>query len=101
MSPQLSVVIPSYADAHALDLTLGSLARQSLPRDRFEVIVVLDGDDPRDYARVDRHAHRLSMTVVPLPRRLGRAGARNAGVARAAAPFVLFLDNDVYAEPGL
>ncbi|MEE3920906.1 glycosyltransferase [Micromonospora sp. BRA006-A] len=41
--PALSVVMPTYQDPQCLALTLRALTRQTLPPERFEVIVVRDG----------------------------------------------------------
>ena len=51
MTPELSVIIPCYASAERpsvgrLRLALQAYGRQTLPRDRFEVIVVDDGSVP-------------------------------------------------------
>ncbi|MGH2348089.1 MAG: glycosyltransferase family 2 protein, partial [bacterium] len=41
--PDVSVVLPTYNDAAVLRCALAHLARQSLPPDAFEVVVVDDG----------------------------------------------------------
>jgi glycosyltransferase involved in cell wall biosynthesis len=96
----LSVVIPTYNDAHRLELTLRSLTRQTLPAATFEVIVVRDGDGP-GYDAIKRFHSVLDLHVVILPQRRGRAAARNEGIGRARGETVLFLDSDSYAVPGL
>ncbi|MFI6229710.1 glycosyltransferase family 2 protein [Micromonospora echinospora] len=102
-APSLSVVIPTFKDAQSLELTLGSLSRQSLPADRFEVIVVRDGgaEGAEDYTAVADHGKSLDLQMVALPARGGRSVARNEGIRRATADTVLFLDSDSYATPTL
>jgi glycosyltransferase involved in cell wall biosynthesis len=96
----LSVVIPTYNDAHCLELTLRSLTRQTLPPELFEVIVVKDGR-LGGYEGIERHGAGLNLRVETLPQRRGRSGARNAGIALATGDTVLFLDSDCYADPQL
>ncbi|TDC73303.1 glycosyltransferase family 2 protein [Micromonospora sp. KC606] len=96
----LSVVIPTYNDAHCLELTLRSLTGQTLPAELFEIIVVKDGR-LSGYEGIERHGPGLNLRVETLPQRRGRSGARNAGIALASGATVLFLDSDCYADPQL
>jgi GT2 family glycosyltransferase len=99
--PELSVVIPTVGRPGKLDRVLGSLERQTVSRERFEVVVVGDPDEPRP-DEVERviAAHRHGT------RHLLRDGhsvatARNLGWREARAPIVLFLDDDVLPGPDL
>jgi glycosyltransferase involved in cell wall biosynthesis len=96
----LSVVIPTHNDVQCLELTLRSLARQTLARDLFEVIVVKDGR-LNGYDGIERHGTGIRLHVETLPQQLGRSGARNAGVALASGDVIMFLDADGYADPKL
>lgn len=99
-TPELSVVMPTYQDAHSLKFTLMSLSRQTLPVERFEAVVVCDG--PGDgYEGIEEYAKGIDLNVTTLPKRLGRSGARNAAMAEAVGDIVLFLDSDCYAHPDL
>lgn len=100
-SVELSVVIPTHGDAPCLELTLRSLARQSLSTDRFEVIVVRDGCEAGEYAGIADAGKGLNLRLVELAEQRGRAGARNEGVRHAGAAVLLFLDADSYATPDL
>jgi glycosyltransferase involved in cell wall biosynthesis len=95
VTPAVSVVIPTRDRRATLGRALASVAAQGF-RD-FEVIVVDDGsrDDTTDWLR----AHHPAATVLALPTARGAAGARNAGLARARAPIVAFLDDDDVWEP--
>jgi glycosyltransferase involved in cell wall biosynthesis len=98
--PALSVVIPTYNDGHCLELTLRSLARQTLATDQFEVIVVHDGPTQANGA-AKPYVDALNITDLDLPERRGRSAARNAGLAAAIGRFVVFLDADCYADRDL
>lgn len=86
---KVSVVIPVYNGASTLEACLRSLAHQSLPRDRFEVIVVDDGSTD-DSARIARQA---GVRVI-CQANAGAPAARNAGVKAARGEFVAFTDSD-------
>ncbi len=90
----LSVVICSRNGAARLPLVLGALERQSLPRNRYEVIVVDDGstDSTASVAR------NLGARVVRLVAPAGLAAARNVGVQVAAASLIAFTDDDCKPE---
>lgn len=94
-APSVSVVVIVRDGAAGLRKLLGSLAAQTLPKERFETVVV-DNDSRDDSARV---ARELGARVVsePIP---SRARARNAGFAAAAAERVAFIDADCIADPG-
>jgi glycosyltransferase involved in cell wall biosynthesis len=97
----LSVVVPGYENAALLDLTLASLTRQTMPADEFEVIVCDDGSALSLAPTVDKHADRLNVTFVRAETNRGRSANRNAGVARARADVLVFLDADTVAHPRL
>jgi glycosyltransferase involved in cell wall biosynthesis len=91
----VSVVIPVRDGARSLPPLLESLGRQTLARERFEVIVV-DNASRDDTAAIARAA---GATVVqePIP---NRSRARNAGIAAASADFIAFTDADCVVDAG-
>jgi glycosyltransferase involved in cell wall biosynthesis len=89
--PAVSVVIPTY---HRPDLVLRavrSVLEQTLAD--FELIVVVDGRDTATSQALGAIRDARLSVFVP-DRHLGNADARNAGIARARAPWVAFLDDD-------
>jgi GT2 family glycosyltransferase len=99
VSLEFSVVIPTYNRADGLRRCLNSLAAQLRPPP-FEIIVVDDGS-------TDATAELLSGYRSPFPlrtyrtERAGAAGARNCGAAVAEGDHLLFVDDDVRADPEL
>ncbi len=89
-APELSAVICSRNGARTLAATLAHLERQSLERSRYEVIVVDDGSTDGTAAI----ARARGAAVVSLAPGRGLAAARNAGVRAAAAPAIVFTDDD-------
>ena len=102
-TPRLSVVVPSHQRAHALARALEALRRQDAPRGTFEVLVVLDGSTDGSVELLEAWVRdgRLPALRWHWQENAGQSAARDAGVRLAAAPVVLFLDDDVVASPDL
>lgn len=84
MTPRLSIVVPVFADADAAEMLLRQIGS---PPDT-EVIVVDGGADPK----LDSLAARYDIHLLRTAR--GRATQMNAGAARAAGEWLLFLHAD-------
>ena len=98
--PQVSLIIPTHNRSLDLSRSLEALSRQTLGKDRFEVIVVADGcrDDTAQVAR--RFADVFHLQLIEQPN-AGPAVARNRGASAASAGLLVFLDDDVEAFPRL
>ncbi len=96
--PLISVIIPSFNRASILQRCLDHLAAQTLPAERFEIIVVDDGSSD-DTAAVVQAAAQRQAVVYERQANQGPAAARNRGLARARAPWVLFLNDDALLVP--
>ena len=98
---EASVIVPTRERAAYLRVALASLAAQDLDPGTFEVIVVDDGPTADTRAVTEQAAAAATPTV----RYVERAGvpglnsARNTGVQASAAPFVVFVDDDIEAPP--
>lgn len=94
-----SVVVPTRNRAARLRRCLASLAAQTLPAERFEVIVVDNGssDDTAAVARSfgDRLTLRLLHEDEP-----GLHVGRHAGWRAARSAVLMFCDDDIEAAPG-
>lgn len=98
MPPEVSVIVPTYCRRASLERLLDALCKQTLPPDRFEVVVVDDGSTDGTVEHVLRTPRPYVLQVLQQGHR-GPAAARNLGVAQASAPLVLFYDDDVVPEP--
>src|SRR5436190_206904 len=96
---RLSVVVPTRNRPDSLRRLLQSLCAQSLPAAHFEVIVVDDGSEPP--VDVAGHNARLPFTCRTIYRNTyhGAHASRWAGLHAASGARVVFLDDDVTAEP--
>src|SRR5262245_53336143 len=89
-APRISVVVPAYQAAGQIERCMAALARQTLPRNEYEIIVVDDGSTDDTANR----AARCGARVLRLRRNRGPAQARNTGLAAARAGIVVFTDSD-------
>jgi glycosyltransferase involved in cell wall biosynthesis len=95
--PDVSVVVATRERPDRVAALVEALERQTLPRERFEVVIVDDGSGDGTTAvlrdpRIDR--------AVRQERSRGPATARNLGWHAASAPLVAFTDDDCRPEPG-
>ncbi len=98
---KISVVIPTYNRLDTLRYVIPALAAQDLRADEFEVIVADSNSNDGTAEYLAEYAKKSpNIRHVPGPY-TGRAGARNAGIAAARAPIVLFTDADIIASPDL
>ena len=95
---RLSIVIPTYERREVVPRTVTALASQSY--EDFEVIVVVDGPTDGTASALRELSTPFRLTVLEQPNS-GAAAARNAGAAAAAGELLLFLDDDMEADPAL
>jgi GT2 family glycosyltransferase/glycosyltransferase involved in cell wall biosynthesis len=96
---KISVIIPTYNRADALDRCLSGYQRQSLPQQQWEIIVVDDGSTYDVLGLVERHAPQLPIRLETSGLNAGPARARNRGIELSAAELVLFTGDDILPEP--
>ncbi len=101
MTPQISVIIPTYQRPELLRKCLDALAQQTLGPEQFEVLVVDDGDQPQTALAVRNAVHGTGLTVRYLaqPERRGPAAARNRGWRLALSSLIAFTDDDCIPDP--
>jgi GT2 family glycosyltransferase len=98
--PSLSLVMPTHNRADQLAASLDALATQTLPPERFEVIVVADGCTDRTAEVVRDYRAPYSLHIME-HQGSGPAVARNRGALRAEGQYLVFLDDDIEASPDL
>lgn len=98
--PDISVIICSYNRRDYIIQAIDSLYHQTLPRSRYEVIVVDNNstDDTESLCRTYIAAHAdYNIRYMNEPRQ-GASFARNTGAAVARSPLLAFMDDDAVAE---
>lgn len=96
----VSVVLPTYNRLDRLQRVLDALGQQTVPTDRWEVVVVSDGstDGTNDWLAAQRPPFALRYV---LQENGGVAVARNTGVEHARGALILFIDDDLVPAPNL
>ena len=94
-----SVVVTTWKRPILLRSTLDSLMCQSYPS--LEVVVVCDGDDEDVRAIAQDFRGHVPVVWIFHPENRGLPAARNTGAREARGDIVLFLDDDVLADPEL
>jgi len=86
----ISVVIPFYNREKYIDEAIQSVQAQTLQP--LEIIIVNDCSSATSRRFLDRYKN--TCTIIDLPRNVGLAGARNAGMRAAEGRFIALLDDD-------
>ena len=97
--PCISVVVPVYNVEPYLRRCLNSLLHQT--QDNIEIICVDDGSTDNSYSILKEYASQNSNIIVLTQKNKGPAAARNAALAIARAPYIMFCDADDYYEWGM
>ena len=99
---KLSVVVPTRDRLDTLRVVLPSLLDQTLPADQYEIVIAdsRSRDGTAGFVGELVDAGRGNIRHIPGDY-TGRAAARNAGIAAARAPLVLFTDADIIASRDL
>lgn len=99
MSPIITVIIPSFKPDDYIDDCLTSLAVQSISKDSFEVIVILNGCDEPWKSRINstlenlRTKHELNGLLLHTD--IGNvSNARNIGITHSHGDYICFIDDD-------
>ncbi|MCS7235121.1 MAG: glycosyltransferase [Armatimonadota bacterium] len=101
--PVLSFVIPARNEADYVARALASVAAQDWPLLGLEAVVVDNGSSDGTSRAVEEFARSnpgLAVRIVREPVR-GRGRAKNSGARAAAGTWLVFLDADSVASPGL
>ncbi|MDI9569218.1 MAG: glycosyltransferase family A protein [Pseudomonadota bacterium] len=97
----ISVIIPTYNRSDILEKCLRALNAQTLPGDRFELIVVDDGSQdttPEVAVRFQKETFGSRLTFLR-QRNSGQNAARNRAIAVARGKLLLFINDDTIAAP--
>ena len=99
--PRVTVVVPSHDRPARLAALLDALAAQTLPRERWEAVVVHDSPGETDAVLANHPlANAGVLRAVRFPAGSGSAAAmRNAGWRAARAPLIAFTDDDCRPAP--
>ncbi|NDY96331.1 glycosyltransferase [Wenzhouxiangella sp. C33] len=86
--------MPVYNDWHHISALMDCLARQTLPAEQFEVLLVDNGSDAFQPPEMTATNVRILHCHIP-----GSYAARNHGIEQARAPWLVFTDADCRPLP--
>lgn len=95
----VSLIITTFNYARYVERAIRSALDQSLPADRYEIIVVNDASTDHTPAVLANYVDQVR--VFNLEQNQGLAAARNFGIQKARGQFVVFLDADDYIHRDL
>lgn len=94
MSVDVSVIICSYNNEKYLGRAIRSCLKQSLNKDRYEVIVVDDCSTDNSVSVIESFKDKIVPVV--LEKNVGVAEASNIGIRNALGRFIIRVDSDDY-----
>src|SRR5262245_8840024 len=97
--PRVSVIVPTYQRRDLVLEAVSALGRQEFEHP-FEVIVVVDGSQDGTAEALQQATWSFPLHVI-VQANQGLARARNRGAAEAAGEILLFIDDDMTADPRL
>lgn len=95
--PELSIIIPAYNSELTIKSCINSLTSQTIPREKFEVIVV---DDCSKDKTVDYAKEAGADLIICNETNKGAGYSRNVGAKQARGKFLAFIDSDCRAQNG-
>jgi peptidoglycan/xylan/chitin deacetylase (PgdA/CDA1 family)/glycosyltransferase involved in cell wall biosynthesis len=98
-TPRISVVLPTFQRRDLVLAAVLALGRQDFDRP-FEVVVAVDGSTDGTWEDLRELTPAFPFTVVRQPN-AGASAARNLGADHARGDVLLFLDDDMEADPRL
>ena len=90
-----SVVISTFNRAEALMETLAAFAKQDVPQDSYEVIVVDDGSTDNTWAELEAISTPYPLRTVRHEDNHGVSAGRNSGIRLARGRTLIFVSDDV------
>lgn len=99
---ELSVIIPSYKPGKWIWECLESLINQDLPKNQFEIIIVLNGCDEPYKSQINAYiSEKMTSMMVRLihVEQGGVSNARNVGIDCTRGTYLTFIDDDDYVSP--
>ena len=90
----VSVIIPVYNAERYIKSCLDSLAAQTYPFERMEVILADDGSSDASAAICRKYAEDFANIIFLHQKNKGVSAARNLGLSHASGKYIFFLDAD-------
>ena len=98
---KISVIIPTYKPQDYIWECLDSLERQTLSKEEWEVILILNGCREPWLSDIEQYLNQHNITNIHLIQTdtAGVSNARNIGLDAAQGEYITFIDDDDYISP--
>ena len=97
--PKISIIMPVYNAGKYLPTCLKALSAQTLKE--IEIICIDDGSADNSLKILQKYAEQDKRFKVYTQKNAGPAAARNQGLKKAQAPYLMFCDADDWYEPNM
>lgn len=97
----LSIILPVYNVEDYLGKCINSCLCQDLPKDNYEIIVVIDGSPDNSIEVAKRFQSDNDNVKILIRENGGLSAARNTGLEAASGDYVWFIDSDDYIEENI
>lgn len=93
---KISVIVPSYRPSTYIMECIYSVYEQSLSKELYEIIVVLNGDKEPYYSDILNYVNKIKIENLKLiyTEVRGVSNARNIGLQESEGEYIVFLDDD-------
>ena len=98
----VSIIIPTYKPGDYIWQCLESLRDQTLPHERYELVIVVNGCNEPYHSQILSHMQawpEALKTLVLQTDQGGVSNARNLGLDKANGQYVCFIDDDDWVSP--
>lgn len=95
---EVSVIIPTYKPEEYILECLNSLEKQTLNKNKFEVLIILNGEKEPYYEKIEKYILENNLNTFKLfyTKKSGVSNARNIGLDKAEGEYIVFVDDDDY-----
>ena len=96
---EVSIIIPSYCPKDYLKECLFSVMNQTLEKEKFEVIIVLNGPKEPFHSEITGLISSYPTIRLLYEEKSGVSNARNKGIENSKGNFICFIDDDDMISP--
>lgn len=93
---EISVIVPVYNSEKYLSRCIRSLMNQTLPKEKYEILVIDDGSTDNSRRIIESYAEYI--TVITLDKNVGLPVALNLGIKKSKSRFIVRVDSDDYVN---
>lgn len=100
MKMEISVIIPTYKPDYYIWECLESLKNQSLDNEKYEVLIILNGELDSYYQDINRwlKSQKVKNFKLFYTEKKGVSNARNIGLDNSKGEYIVFIDDDDYID---